>query len=350
MLLAPLSAVAQGKLRIATYNTELSRDGPGLLFRDIVSGQDEQVEAVAQVIAAIQPDVILLQNIDYDHDLVALNALRERIAVHGHRMLHAYMRPPNTGIATGFDMNGDDRVELPKDAQSFGEFEGQGGMAILSRFEIQETTVQDFSLVLWQDVQGALLPETEHGPFPSKEAHDVQRLSSTGHWIVPVNTESGPIHLFAFHAGPPVFDGPEDRNGRRNHDEILFWRHVMDGTMGEATEPFVVLGNSNLDPLDGDGRKEAIHSLIRDPRLQDPRPRRHFLVQRIEGQLGDPNLHTVAWPLDGPGHKRVSYVLPDSSLSVLASGVHWPREDSSAGEIAAKASRHRLVWVDVAWD
>ncbi|WP_317056540.1 endonuclease/exonuclease/phosphatase family protein [Roseovarius rhodophyticola] len=350
MLLAPLSAEAQGKLRIATYNTELSRDGPGLLLRDIVSGQDEQVEAVAQVIATIQPDVILLQNIDYDHDLMALNALRERIAVHGHRMLRTYMRPPNTGIATGFDMNGDGHVELPKDAQSYGEFEGQGGMAILSRFEVQETTVQDFSCVLWQDVPGALLPEIEHGPFPSKEALAVQRLSSTGHWIVPINTESGPIHLLAFHAGPPVFDGPEDRNGRRNHDEIVFWRHVMDGTMGEGTEPFVVLGNSNLDPLDGDGRKEAIHSLITDPRLQDPRPRRQLLAQRIEGQLGDPNLHTVAWPLDGPGHKRVSYVLPDSSLSVLASGVYWPREDSLAGEIAAKASRHRLVWVDVAWD
>ncbi|MEL7257731.1 MAG: endonuclease/exonuclease/phosphatase family protein [Pseudomonadota bacterium] len=350
MLLAPLSAMAQDKLRIATYNTELSRDGPGLLLRAIVSGQDEQVEAVAKVIAAVQPDIILLQNIDYDHDLLALNALRDRVAVHGHAMIHSFALPPNTGITTGFDMNGDGHVELPKDAQSFGEFVGQGGMAVLSRYEIRENSVQDFSQVLWKDVPGALLPKTEDGPFPSKDALDVQRLSSTGHWIVPVATDLGTIHFFAFHAGPPVFDGPEDRNGRRNHDEIVFWQKVMDGKLGEVPEPFVVLGNANLDPLDGEGIKEAIRSLLADPRLQDPQARRPQLVSRTAEHSGDPAFHTVAWPLDGPGHKRVSYILPDTFFSVVASGVHWPREVSAAGKIAAKASRHRLVWVDVTWD
>jgi len=302
------------------------------------------------VIATVQPDVILLQNIDYDHDLLALSALRDRVAAHGHSMIHVFARPPNTGIATGFDMNGDGHVELPKDAQSFGEFEGQGGMAVLSRFAIQENSVQDFSQVLWKDITAALLPKTEDGPFPSKEALDVQRLSSTGHWIVPIKTERGMIHLFAFHAGPPVFDGPEDRNGRRNHDEIVFWQKVMDGKMGEVPEPFVVLGNANLDPLDGEGRKEAIRSLLTDPRLQDPQPRRPQLIAGTAKHSGDPTLHTVAWPLDGPGHKRVSYILPDISFSIVASGVYWPLGDSAAGEIAAKASRHRLVWVDVTWD
>jgi len=28
------------------------------------------------------------------------------------------------------------------------------------------------------------------------------------------------IHILASHPTPPVFDGVEDRNGRRNHDEI----------------------------------------------------------------------------------------------------------------------------------
>ena len=39
-------------IRIATYSPDLSRDGPGLLLRDILSGKDEQVAAAVQVIAA----------------------------------------------------------------------------------------------------------------------------------------------------------------------------------------------------------------------------------------------------------------------------------------------------------
>ena len=31
------------------------------------------------------------------------------------------------------------------------------------------------------------------------------------------------VHFLVSHPTPPVFDGPEDRNGTRNHDEIRFW-------------------------------------------------------------------------------------------------------------------------------
>ena len=31
------------------------------------------------------------------------------------------------------------------------------------------------------------------------------------------------VHVLASHPTPPSFDGGEDRNGRRNHDEIRFW-------------------------------------------------------------------------------------------------------------------------------
>ncbi len=36
------------------------------------------------------------------------------------------------------------------------------------------------------------------------------------------------LHLLASHPTPPAFDGPEDRNGRRNHDEIRFWNDYLD--------------------------------------------------------------------------------------------------------------------------
>jgi len=207
--------------------------------------------------------------------------------------------------------------------------------------------VRDFSKMLWKDSPDANLPETSEGPFPSGAVQSIQRLSSAGHWVVPIKTDQGTLHLFAFHAGPPVFDGPEDRNGWRNHDEILLWRHVMDGKFGEPPAPFVILGNANLDPMDGEGRKEAILALLEDSRIQDSRPKRATPVPRRTDLIGDPNLHTVAWPDDGPGHKRVSYILPDTTLALTASGVYWPAEESPQGRLVSQASRHRLIWVDV---
>ena len=152
---------------------------------------------------------------------------------------------------------------------------------------------------------------------------------------------SGPLHLLAFHATPPVFDGPEDANGRRNHDEIQFWQVFLDGAFGPPPKDrFVVMGDANLDPDDSDGRQGAIRTLLVDPRLQDPRPMRPGPVAATPDKSGDPRLHTVDWPPPGPGTLRVSYILPSRDLRVSGAGIHWP-EDSAA------ASRHRLVWVDL---
>ena len=189
-----------------------------------------------------------------------------------------------------------------------------------------------------------MLPETNAGAFPSPEARAAQRLSTTGHWVVPVDVPRlGRLTLLSFHASPPVFDGPEDRNGRRNHDEILFWRHFLDGAFGDTAPDirFVLLGDANNDPAAGEGLKAAIRWALSDPRLQDPAPR----SDGSAAASGDP-LDTVDWDDPEPGNLRVDYVLPSADLQVVASGVHWPAGD--AGTAAQTASRHRLVWVDLA--
>ncbi len=56
------------------------------------------------------------------------------------------------------------------------------------------------------------------------------RLSSKSHWDIPININGKEIHILASHPTPPVFDGPENRNGNRNHDEIRFWRDYIDNT------------------------------------------------------------------------------------------------------------------------
>lgn len=340
------------RLRIATFNTELSRRGPGLLLRDILQG-DPQVEAVVTVIAAARPDVIVLQGIDYDLEGVALNALGTALAQAGLDYPYRFAGPPNSGRRSGLDLDGDGRADGPRDAQGYGRFTGQGGMAVLSRHPIAVGEMRDFTPMLWAELPGATLPRVDGQAFPSAEAQAVQRLSSVAHWDLPVDTPQGRLHLLSFHATAPVFDGPEDRNGLRNRDELRLWPLYLDGALGlDPPERFVLLGDANLDPTDGEGRHEAIRALLADPRLQDPRPQSAGAQAAADtGHRGDPALDTVEW--DGPGNLRVDYVLPAAGLEVQAAGVLWPTPGGSEGgidaETVARASRHRLVWVDLGW-
>ena len=327
-------------LRIATWNSDLTRDGPGLLARDIAGGKDAQVQAAVQVILALDADVLLLTGIDYDRELVALRQLQDQLAQNGAAYPHLFARRPNTGMQDGLDRDGDGRLGEPEDAQGWGRFSGEGGMAILSRLPLDEGAARDFSGFLWADLPGALLP-----PGMRPEILASQRLSTTAHWDVPVITPSGPIHLLAFHATPPVFDGPEDRNGRRNHDETVFWLRLLDGVLPEPPppEPFVVLGDANLDPMDGDGLTAGIGALLSDARLQDPQPKGQS-SHSDPGHKGDAALDTALYDFGG---LRVDYVLPSARLKILTSGVLWPAPDEPFATALQNASRHAPVWVDV---
>ena len=303
------------------------------------------------MIAAARPDVIALQGVDYDLDGAALSALAGALARAGLDYPHRFAGPPNSGRRSGLDLDGDGRADGPRDAQGYGRFTGQGGMAVLSRYPIAAEAMRDFTPLLWADLPGATLPALDGKPFPSAAAQAVQRLSSVAHWDLPVETPQGRLHLLTFHATAPVFDGPEDRNGLRNRDELRLWPLYLDRELGpEPPGRFVLLGDANLDPADGEGRHEAIRALLADPRLQDPRPQSSGAQAAADpGHRGDPALDTVDW--EGPGNLRVDYVLPAAGLKVQAAGVLWPEpggsESGVGAETVARASRHRLVWVDL---
>ena len=338
--LAALSAAAE-PLRIATYNVEMNRAGPGLLLRDLQKGDDPAIVAAAQVIVALKADVLLLTGFDYDLDQVALSTFADQLALAGLSYPFRFSLRPNTGMPTGLDLDGDGRLGGPGDAQGWGRFSGTGGMAVLSRLPILENDVRDFSEFLWRDLPGALLFD---GMTP--EAMAVQRLSTTGHWDVPIELPGGgALHLLAWHATPPVFDGPEDRNGRRNHDEAAFWGALLDGDLQvpAPAPPFIVLGDGNLDPVDGDGRSDAILELIRHPNLQKPSPRGRFFPENVDNS-GDTADFSAK---NGPGGLQVDYVLPSRDLQVVGAGVLWPDRSDPMADVLATASRHRPVWVDI---
>ncbi|GKY86346.1 hypothetical protein STA1M1_02150 [Sinisalibacter aestuarii] len=306
------------------------------------------MRAVAAVIAAARPDVLLLTGFDHDLEGHALTAFAAMLDATGVSYPFRFAARPNAGVETGLDMDGNGKIGEARDAQGYGAFTGAGGMAVLSRHPLGE--VRDFSTFLWHDLPGAIAPEAGGAPFPSPEARAVQRLSSVAHWDVPVVLPGGVIHLLAFNATTPVFDGPEDLNGRRNHDEIVFWQRLLDGDLPFAApeRPVVVIGNANLDPADGDGRRAAMVGLLADPRLQDPAPvSPGGRAAANAGQVGNAGLDTADWSDPNPGNLRVDYVLPDARLNVLDAGVIWPAPGDPFEATVTTASRHRLVWVDI---
>ena len=360
----PVVAPAHAKepadsLRVATFNVNLSRRGPGLLLRDLLRG-DPAAESVARIVATVAPDVLLLTKFDHDHGLVALNAFADLVRAQGHDLPHLFAVRPNSGRQTGMDMIGDGRVNTPDDAQGYGAFAGVAGMALMSRLPVDHAEVRDFSAFLWRDLPGARLPQQAGQPFPSAQVFDVQRLSTTAHWEVPlILPDGGVLRVLGWYASPPVFGGREGRNRLRNHDETMFWVYLLDGVLGMAPpqEPFVLMGDSNLDPYDGDGIHDAMRRLLAHPAVQDPAPRSAgALAAHVAGdrpRRGDPALHTTEWTREGgPGNLRVDYVLPSVGLPVLDAGVFWPEpgdpEHAMLGDPADPPTRHRLVWVDIA--
>ncbi|KRF09136.1 endonuclease [Arthrobacter sp. Soil782] len=378
------AAQGQGKqeVRFATYNASLNRSAEGELVEDLSTGHDEQARRIAEVIQINNPDVVLLNEFDYDADHAAAELFRTNyleVSQNGKPPAsypYVYTAPSNTGVPSGMDLNNDGTVGGPNDAFGFGQFEGQYGMVLYSRYPIDTRNVRTFQNFLWADMPGALLPDDPAtagaADWFTEEELAAVRLSSKSHWDVPVTIGDSTVHVLASHPTPPVFDSEEDRNGKRNSDEIRFWvdyirgggnaRYIYDddGERGglDRRDDFVVLGDLNSDPADGDSRPGSISQLLELKELQDPEPAAEgaaeasVLQGRVNtGHRGNPALDTADFEDAEAGNLRVDYVLPSKSLKVRHSGIFWPRAGAPGAELTGvfpfPTSDHRLVYVDV---
>lgn len=237
MLLGPRAAAADphpARLRVATFNIhDATTDA-------IRAGDDDRLRRIGAIIRDIAPDIILLNEIDQDPRCrnaqeFADNYLAVGTTGHAPTRYRAFMRPSNTGVHSGLDLDNNgvsDPDAGPReyggDCLGYGEYPGQFAMALLVRegLTIDDEHARTFRSFLWKDMPGALLPPMPDGDgsWYTEEELAVLPLSSKSHWDIPVVLENGAtVHILASHPTPPVFDGPEDRNGRRNHDEIRFW-------------------------------------------------------------------------------------------------------------------------------
>jgi len=358
--------------RVATFNIALNRDNSGDLIDELKSGRSQQAKRLAEVIQRVRPDLLLLNELDYDEGSRSLHWFCEKyleVSQNGQPPIsfpHRFTAPVNTGVDSGLDLNGDGQTGTADDAFGYGQFPGQYGMALLSQYPIDESGVRTYRKFLWRDMTQALLPETQSGsPYYSDEILQSFRLSSKSHWMVPVKFASETIYVIAAHPTPPAFDGPEQRNVRRNHDEIRLIANILSdaksvyddqGRSGglPAGQHFVVVGDLNADPIDGSSFTGAIQQLLEHPAVQGdlaPASRGAVEAAASSGQMnnqhrGDPALDTADFDDRRVGNLRVDYVLPSTSLHVVDAQVYWPEAGSEQANLAG-ASDHHLVWVDL---
>lgn len=385
-LVATTSSALAGPIpvRFATFNASLNRFSAGQLVADLSTPNNAQAKTVAEIIQRTRPDVLLINEFDYDQLGTSGDSLSAQLFQNNYLSIsqngaepieypYRYVAPSNTGIQSGFDLDKDGFIGGPGDAYGFGFFPGQYGMAVFSMFPINYEQVRTFQLFLWNDMPDALLPMNPDGSsYYTPEELEIFRLSSKSHWDVPITIRGKTVHFLVSHPTPPVFDGPEDRNGTRNFDEIRFWADYIipsrsgyiyddNGNFG-GLEPgalFVIAGDQNSDPFDGDSIPGAIQQLIEHPLVNTKvTPTSEGAVEQAilqnaanDSHISDPAYDTADFADNTPGNLRADYVLPRKNLRIFDAGVFWPTTNDPlfglVGTFPFPSSDHRLVWVDI---
>mgnify|MGYP000662637415 CR=1 FL=1 len=377
VILAP-AVEADHPLRIATFNASMEGGNyvapgeeptGGELTAALAGGDHPQLHNVAAIIRRVRPDILLINEFDYTADPAgAINAFRSgyleapRADLEPIAYPHAFTAPVNTGVDSGFDLDRDGIASgRGQDAWGYGLYPGQYGMVLLSRYPIDRAKARTFQHLPWQAMPGNLLAglsAPDGSPWYPAEARERFPLSSKSHWDVPVVVDGATVHVLASHPTPPVFDGPEDRNGRRNHDEIRFWTEYLSndrdgdwirddagGRGGLRGERFMLLGDLNSSPVEGDSRRAAIRTLLAHPAVAAG-----VVPASAGGAAARPDnphasTHTAAWG------QRADYVLPSrAGWTVLGGGVFWPAPGEPGAALVADraaSSDHRLVWLDL---
>ena len=384
----------QDPVRFATFNASLNRFSAGNLTTELGAPGSAQPDTVAEIIQRVRPEVLLINEFDFDAGGVAAAGFQDNYlsVAHGDAepivYPYRFVAPSNTGIFSGFDLDNSGVAGdfVPNDSFGFGFFPGQFGMVVYSMYPIDSDNIRTFQLFLWRDMPGALLPidPSTAQSWYSDEELDVFRLSSKSHWDVPIIIPSArghrTVHFLVSHPTPPVFDGPEDRNGTRNHDEIRFWADFIipsrsgyiyddDGNSGGLPPGamFVIAGDQNSDPLDGDSIPGSAQLLLDHPLVNTKvTPSSPGAVEQSALQanantlhLSDPAFDTADFfdgfppaPFGGaPGNLRADYVLPRKNMQITGAAVFWPTSDDPlfplVGTFPFPSSDHRLVWIEV---
>jgi len=337
-----------------------------VLEKLLQTGSQPQIRNIAHIIQLVRPDVLLLNEFDYIADAdKGIKAFIQNYLQQPQGSATAidypyfYYSTVNTGQPSPYDLDNDGKTTgIGADAWGYGFYPGQYGMVLLSKYPIDTANVRTFQRFKWQDMPGFMPTKKADGsPWYSKAAWAEFPLSSKSHWDIPLHINGKAVHILASHPTPPVFDGPENRNGIRNHDEIRLWVDYLtpqnagyiyddNGNKGglAADARFVLLGDQNASADgEGDALNAAISALYNHPRINNAMPPQS--KGAVENTPDNPKaaFHTAGWRM------RADYVLPSKAGFVLKdSGVFWPETTSPLYPLVGSrgaSSDHHLVWV-----
>lgn len=423
-------AVETGELpvRFASFNGSFDRTAAGELVETLQDPEDpryQQQQNVAEIIQRVRPDVLWFNEFDWDEERAGPALFQQNFLGVGQNgevpIVYPYVyqgpfytdeqgapeSPSNTGIQSGIDLNNDGRID-GNDAYGFGFYPGQFASVLFSMYPIDVDNIRTFRDFLWQDMPGNLiiddLPSEEQvGTIFNDAAIPLLRLSSKNHMDIPIKIDGEVVHVLGAHPTPPVFDSPTlDENGRRNHDEIRIWSDYVSGladylyddngnTGGLAEDDkFVIMGDYNADPNDGDSFDQAMLQLLDNRFINTadaPTSDGGSAAADDQGlandrHTGDPAFDTADFNdateelcaivpvgcFTGPGNLRADYALPSRTLDIVDSGVYWPPVGTPDAErlmgedkwtelepgiwertnnVKDISSDHRLVYVDL---
>ena len=399
---------AQQDALIASYNSDRS----SMNAADKETAKKViQIRNVAETIQRTNPDVFILAEFNNNGsgtDTAAIDGFQSNYLglAQGddtQAVTYAYRRnfATNTGLQLGMDLDLDGKVDNgANDAAGYGVYHGQYAFAVFSKFPVDDANTRTFQNFKWKDMPGEENIKIDNCSDASKipagkacgdswyTAADWNKLplSSKNHVDLPILVPTGEgvetVHFLVSHPAPPIFDNVAGHNTKRNRAEVDFWNDYIanesyiydDKSVNGGLEngaKFIIAGDLNADPLNGDGDRTAITELLNNSLVNNSatvgnmKPTsfgaEEFLTSSECSRgcnASDPNSITNISSL------RLDHVIPSANLEVTDSGVFWPAShepgyhlvydnenelnDSGEPEVGkGVSSDHRLVWVDV---
>ena len=353
-------------LRVATLHTGITADSSAdqpveNLISALRTGNHTGSRAVAQTVQTNAPDVLVLTGVSYDTEQQIAELLKDHYFAAGQRSEtgldypYVFTAPTNSGRESGVDLDGDGTIGGAGDAIGYGEYPGQYGTVVFSKYPIVEDQVRTFQNFLWSDLPENSMPEDRY----SELEESVLRLNETSLWDVPVDVDGETVHIIS----SSVVADHDDAEPARGED---IRRVVADYAAGQAWylydddgetsslspgTPFVMAGI----PAARGASAEDVSDLLDSPVIQDPEPEAVTEVPLSERADSPPDPDaTATHHIPDEQLHRSSFVLPSAALEVTGSGVFWPGQGERGYEVVNPDSAYslddRLVWVDLTID
>jgi hypothetical protein len=341
----------------------------------LMDAADEQATAAAAVLARFAPDIVSINELQFDMQgypsavspgapantphggfnvAGAENARRlaDRVAAAGGPTYSdTLLTVGNSGYYWEGDTLGLDWYIL----RGWGEFPGRFNTAVLSRFPILVDEVRVISDIAWEDI-----PDNKIAQMKAEIGLDVPPgfpVFEKSLNIVPVQVGASKLYLVLLHPVTPAYD---PINPYRNHDELRALRLFLDGELA-GVEPlpagakFMIIGDLNADPDDGDRLPGAIAQVLSHPDVVN-----HFPAgSGTKGNNGQFNSYLGGCGLDDGSvvedptarfQLQLDYLLPSQSIGEPSDSLLFFPDYQTAREdfdLACRASDHRFLYVDV---